>query len=116
MKDVLVWMSNNQIFTYTAIVITIALLVYLYINKRDLLCKAALHAVAAAEDAWGSNMGRIKFAEVYTYLKKEYPIVTIFFTEKQLSDIIEKALDELKKILASKSKKEEVNNEEVKSE
>lgn len=104
------WIAANPVFSFVVFVIIVALLVYIYINKKDLLCKAALYAVAAAEDAWGSNMGRVKFAEVYTYIKKEYPLVTLFFTEKQLTDIIEKALDELKKILASKSK--ELENKE----
>jgi len=70
------------------------------------LYKAALYGVAKAEEAWGSGMGLVKFAEVYTYLKKEYPFVTFFFTEAQLSITIEMALVSLKEILTLKAKQE----------
>lgn len=75
-------------------------------NRRGLLVKAALYAVTKAEETWGSNTGRIKFAEVYTYLAKQYPIVTFLFTEKQISQIIEDALTQMKEILATKASKE----------
>jgi hypothetical protein len=101
------WIVANPITTFIIAVIIIALAVYVYKNKKDLLCKAALYAVSVAESEWGSDMGRVKFAEVYTYIKKELPLFTLFFTEAQLRDIIEDALVELKKILATKAAKEE---------
>lgn len=107
MEAILNWVVNNPITTFVSLVIVVALLVYIYLNKKDLLFKAALYAVAKAEDTWGSDTGRIKFAEVYTYIKKEFPLLTLFFSEAQLTLIIEDALDELKKILASKVAKEE---------
>lgn len=94
--------------------IAIALVLYIYINKKDLLYKAALYAVAKAEEEWGSGTGRIKFAEVYTYIKKEFPILTMFFTEPQLTIIIENALSDLKEILATKLAKEEKETTESK--
>lgn len=87
--------------------IAIALVLYIYFNKKEMLYKAALYAVAKAEEEWGSGTGRIKFAEVYTYIKKEFPILTMFFTEAQLTIIIENALIDLKEILATKLAKEE---------
>lgn len=75
-------------------------------HRRGLLVKAALYAVTKAEETWGSNTGRIKFAEVYTYLSKQYPIVTFFFTEDQISEIIEDALKQMKEILATKASKD----------
>lgn len=87
-------------------IIIIALLIYIFFNRKDLLCKAALYAVSVAEDEWGSGTGRIKFAEVYTYIKKEFPLLTLFCTETQLTVIIEDALKDLKKILASKTSEE----------
>jgi len=91
-----------------ALITFVSLVIFLYYNKRDLLYKAALFAVAKAEEAWGSGMGKVKFAEVYTYIKKEYPLITLFFTESQLSEIIEEALAQLKEILATKIAKEEI--------
>lgn len=100
------WIIANPITTFVLVVIVIALAVYVYNNKKNLLYKAALYAVAVAEDTWGSDTGRIKFAEVYTYIKSQYPLVTLFFTEKQLTDIIEQSLVKLKEILATKAAKE----------
>lgn len=100
-------MNINPITMFVVGVIVIALLVYAFINRKGLLHKAALYAVSVAEEEWGSGTGKIKFAEVYTYIKKEFPILTLFFTEAQLTIIIEDALSELKNILASNTKKEE---------
>ena len=100
-------MNINPITMFVVGVIVIALLVYAFINRKGLLRKAALYAVSVAEEEWGSGTGKIKFAEVYTYIKKEFPILTLFFTEAQLTIIIEDALSELKNILASNTKKEE---------
>lgn len=107
MDAILNWIVTNPIMTFVIAIIIIALVVYIYLNKKDLLYKAALYAVSVAEDEWGSDMGRIKFAEVYTYIKKEFPLFTLFFPEAKLKKIIEDALVELKKILASKAAKTE---------
>ena len=101
----------NYIVIGIVLVAIVCLVVFLYYNKRDLLYKAALFGVATAEEAWGSGMGRVKFAEVYTYLKKEFPVITVFFSESQLSAIIEEALAQLKEILATKIAKEELINQ-----
>ena len=99
------WILENPRFIVAFILLALAI-VFLYYKKRDLLYKAALYGVAKAEEAWGSGMGLVKFAEVYTYLKKEYPFVTFFFTEAQLSITIEMALVSLKEILTLKAKQE----------
>lgn len=113
MDAILNWIVTNPIMTFVIAIIIIALVVYIYLNKKDLLYKAALYAVSVAEDEWGSDMGRIKFAEVYTYIKKEFPLFTLFFPEAKLKKIIEDALVELKKILASKAAKEEAAQQAV---
>lgn len=101
------WIITNPVTAFITLIVIVALIVYVFLNKKDLLYKAALYAVSVAEDEWGSDMGRIKFAEVYTYIKKEFPLFTLFFPEAKLKKIIEDALVELKKILASKAAKEE---------
>lgn len=105
MEPLLNWVVNNPVtfVVYTIIVISVAVLVYK--NKKGLIYKSALYAVSKAEESWGTDTGKIKFAEVYTYIAKQYPIVTFFFTEKQLTKIIEDALIEMKRILASKQAK-----------
>lgn len=87
-------------------IIVIAFIIYLIKYKQDILEKAALKAVSQAEAEWSSGTGRIKFAEAYTYIKKNYPIITFFVTEKELTDTIEDALIELKKIIKTKEGKE----------
>lgn len=103
--DILNWIAQNPVTFVVALIIIIALVVLIYKNKNGLLYKAALYAVTKAEEEWGSDTGKIKFAEVYTYIKKEFPIITFFFTEAQLTNIIEDALTEMKKILAAKQAK-----------
>lgn len=108
-QNILNWITNNPVLIFVVIVIIVALVLYLYKNKKDILAKAALYAVSKAEEAWGSSTGKIKFAEVYTYLRKQFPLITFFFTEKQLTDIIETALTQMKEILATKASKEDTS-------
>ena len=104
--DIFDWIALNPLKTSIALILLIAMVTYIYVNKREILFQAALHAVAIAEETWGSSMGKIKFAEVYTYIKKEYPVLTLFFTEEKLTEIIEDALVRLKNVLAEKAKAE----------
>lgn len=105
METILKWMSENPAHTVMFIVVFIALIVMIYMNRKDVLLKSALYIVAKVEEEWGSGMGKIKFAEAYTYLKSKYPIVTFFFPEALLTKMIEDALVRLKEILASKEAK-----------
>lgn len=105
METILKWMSENPAHTVMFIVVFIALIVMIYINRKDVLLKSALYIVAKVEEEWGSGMGKIKFAEAYTYLKSKYSIVTFFLPEALLTKMIEDALVRLKEILASKEAK-----------
>lgn len=96
---------NNPIETVVIAVILVAIAVLLYVNRKDVILKSALYIVAKVEEEWGSNMGQIKFAEAYTYIKSKYPIVTFFLPESLMKEIIEDALVRLKEILASKEAK-----------
>lgn len=93
------FIQNNPVLCIVIAVIIVALIVYTYKYRQDILKKAALYAVAKAEEAWGSKTGQIKFSEVYTSLKKKYPFMTFFISEKQLSQVIEDALEYLKTLL-----------------
>ncbi len=104
------FIKANPVLCIVVCIIIIAITVYLIRYRQDILKKAALYAVAKAEEAWGSNTGRIKFAEAYTYIKKNYPVITFFVSEAQLSKLIEDALVSLKEIIATResiAKKEE---------
>lgn len=100
------YVMQNPTFVVVAAIIVICVAVMVIRTRKGMLIKAALYAVTKAEENWGSNTGRIKFAEVYTYLCKQYPIITLFFTESQVAEIIEDALKQMKEILATKNSKE----------
>jgi hypothetical protein len=104
--------QKDPVTCVVALIIVIALIVYLITYRKGILKKAALYAVAKAEEAWGSNTGRIKFAEAYLYIKKNYPIITFFVSEQQITDYIEEALSSLKEIIATK---ESIAKKEVES-
>ena len=100
------WITANPVMSLVILVIAIAIIVLIYINRKDVLLKSALYIVAKVEEEWGSDMGKIKFAEAYTYIKTKYPIVTFLLPESVLTKIIEDALVKLKEILASKASKQ----------
>lgn len=93
------FICTNSITIAVVCIIIVAIITLAYMNRKDVLKKAALYAVAKAEDAWGSKTGQIKFAEVYSFLRTKYPIITFFVSEKALTNIIEKALVTLKEII-----------------
>ena len=100
------WITANPVMSLVILVIAIAIIVLIYINRKDVLLKSALYIVAKVEEEWGSDMGKIKFEEAYTYIKSKYPIVTFLLPESVLTKIIEDALVKLKEILASKASKQ----------
>ena len=100
------WITANPVMSLVILVIAIAIIVLIYINRKDVLLKSALYIVAKVEEEWGSDMGKIKFAEAYTYIKSKYPIITFLLPESVLTKIIEDALVKLKEILASKASKQ----------
>ena len=107
MKNIWNWILMNPVMTVAILVIIIAIIVLIYVNRKDVILKSALYIVAKVEEEWGSDMGKIKFAESYTYLKAKYPIITFFLPQTLMTKIIEDALVKLKEILASKASKEE---------
>ena len=107
MKNIWNWILMNPVMTVAILVIIIAIIVLIYVNRKDVILKSALYIVAKVEEEWGSDMGKVKFAEAYTYLKAKYPIITFFLPQTLMTKIIEDALVKLKEILASKASKEE---------
>lgn len=105
MTQVLDFLKQYGVQALVIIIIAIAVIFLIYQKRKDVLYQAALYAVSKAQEAWGNDMGKIKFAEAYSYLKKEFPIITFLVSEKQLTDIINKALEELKKLILAKAEK-----------
>ena len=96
----------NPVRALVILVILIAIGILIYTNRKDVILKSALYIVAKVEEEWGSDMGKVKFAEAYTYIKTKYPIVTFLLPESVLKKIIEDALVKLKEILATKASKQ----------
>jgi nucleotide-binding universal stress UspA family protein len=111
MKEVLHWALENSFTIVIVLIFVVSMIFVMMQNKEDLLHKAALHAVSVAEKTWGSKTGQIKFAEVYTTLKTQFPIITLFMPEQQLKDLIENALADMKKILQNKQKEEQLKQQ-----
>lgn len=103
---ILKWILANPVSTAVILVILIAVIVLIWKNRKDVLLKSAQYIVAKVEEEWGSDTGRIKFAQAYEYIKTKYPIITFFMSSEKLSQIIEDALAQLKEILKTKEAKE----------
>jgi hypothetical protein len=96
----------NSTWIISIIVIVICVITYVIRKGKAGLYDAALYLVSVAEDEWGSNTGKIKFAQVLTSIKKMYPIISFVLKQETLEKIIEDALTEMKSIIASKQSKE----------
>lgn len=70
-----------------------------------------LSLVSSAEESWGSQTGRIKRSEVIAKILEKYPILTEVITKDEIINkidaMIDEALEDMRKILESKSSKEE---------
>lgn len=100
------FLKNYGVTLLVILVIAVAVITVIYQKRKGVLYQAALAAVSKAQEAWGSDMGKIKFAEVYAYIKSEYPIITFLVSEEQLTNLINEALDELKRIVLAKAEKQ----------
>ena len=103
---ILDWILVNPVMALVILVILVAIGVLIYFNRKDVILKSALYIVAKVEEEWGSDMGKVKFAEAYTYIKTKYPIVTFLLPESVLKKIIEDALVKLTEILTTKASKQ----------
>lgn len=101
---------KSQPVTIVVILIIILAICFLIIkNRKDVVQKAALVAVTKAQEAWGSDMGKVKFADAYSYLKCQFPIVTFFISKEELTKIINESLDNLKQLILAKAEKDKSN-------
>ena len=60
---------------------------------------ALLYMVTEAEKELKSKTGRIKRSMVWEWLVERFPIVTLFITEEQYDELLNKALEEFRKML-----------------
>ena len=79
-------------------VVFIGVLLYLYkIGKTELVKRMVLALVVQAEKTYGSGTGELKYAMVVKEFYEKLPIILrTLFTEKELNDMIEVAVEKLK--------------------
>lgn len=61
-----------------------------------------IFAVTEAEKEWGGGTGQIKLAKVYDAFCAKYPIIKIFISMSVFSQLVDSALEEMKKVLERK--------------
>lgn len=86
------------------VILFLASLVILYKRgKKDTVKAIVLTLVVKAEQQLGSKTGKLKFNQVYSSLPW---VVRLLFSQKQLYNLIEESVKELKKHLTIKGIKE----------
>lgn len=98
---------TENYFIIPLAVIIISLIAYVIARGKKGIYEAALYLVTVAEEEWGSKTGRIKFAQVISTIKAQYPFLSSIIKEVTLNKLIEDALIEMKKILKEKQEAEE---------
>ena len=82
--------------------VAVALLFVAKGKYRKVAKQILLSLVLAAEKKFGGKTGEIKFAVVADALYERLPfIVQILFTEKDVANMIEEAVDKMKEVLAA---------------
>lgn len=95
-----------QYFPEIALVVfCVCLFCFLYkYNKREILRDMILGLVVEAEKFLGSGTGDLKYAMVVNKIYSKFPkLLTLLFTKKELNDLIEEAVQRLKKVLSDKN-------------
>lgn len=60
---------------------------------------ALLYMVTEAEKELKSKTGRVKRSMVWEWLVERFPIISLFITEEKYDELLDKALDEFRKML-----------------
>ena len=90
-----------QYANYILILLLVVVLIIMYKRgKKEIVIDVIRYLVAKAEKELGSKTGIIKKGKVISELYKRLPIIiTILFSQKDISDLIDKAVIELDKFL-----------------
>ena len=92
---------KDMFYEYHGAIVLIAIAIIVIIlfvlhNKEAVLKQFVLYAVTKVQETWGSDMGKVKFAEAYCMIREKFPVFTIFIKEDFLKQLIENALEDLK--------------------
>lgn len=91
-----------NVIVIVAILVIVAVLYFAAKGKyRKVAKRILLSFVVAAEEKFGGGTGEVKFAYVADKLHERMPVVVQFlFTEKDVANMIEEAVDKMKQLLA----------------
>ena len=94
-------MDMNLIVNIAIVLIAIFSLIWLWRKGyRKQVREILLILVIQAEKAWGSGTGAVKFSEVYNKLPT---IVTLLFTRNDIEQMINDAVEQMKRYIESNS-------------
>lgn len=92
----------------------IAGLILFAVNQRKNIIEWLLYVVMVAEKELGSKTGKIKLRQVYNDFVVTFPVISKIITFSTFSGLVDVALVEMKKILATNAEcKKFVEGEEV---
>lgn len=94
----------NNLGSILVIVLLIILVLFLYLKgKKKLVAQIILSLVAQAEQTFGSGRGELKYAFVVERLYGILPgVVRVFFSRKEIDNLIEVSVEHLKLFFLSK--------------
>ena len=94
-------MEMNLIVNIAIVLVAIISLIWMWKKGyRKQVREILLILVIQAEKAWGSGTGAVKFSEVYNKLPI---IVTLLFTRNDIEQMINDAVEQMKKYIESNS-------------
>ena len=94
-------MEMNLIVNIAIVLVAIFSLIWLWRKGyRKQVREILLILVVQAEKAWGSGTGAVKFSEVYNKLPT---IVTLLFTRNDIEQMINDAVEQMKRYIESNS-------------
>ena len=94
-------METNLIVNILIVLVAIFSLIWMWKKGyRKQVREILLILVIQAEKAWGSGTGAVKFSEVYNKLPT---IVTLLFTRNDIEQMINDAVEQMKRYIESNS-------------
>ena len=94
------WLENN----WSLLVVVLATSAYFILSGKASVKKWLLNAVIIAEKELGSQMGRVKLAQVYSDFVATYPIFSKIIPFTEFSLWVDIVLEEMRHLIETNSK------------
>ena len=90
------FLMANLLYIVIAVVFLVVLFILWKLGKKDIVKLIIYKLVCEAEQMFGSGTGQAKLGHVWSIIILRYPLLAIFFSQKQITEWIEKACGSLK--------------------